>query len=342
MANPKGIRSEGNDIFTANFADFLPEPLKQDEKMKTLAAAVTEQLLQVSGNIEDVLIYSRIDELPEALVDILAYDMHVDWYDYSYPLEVKRNILKRSVRVHKKMGTKYAVEQALGAIWAESEIEEWFQYGAEPHHFHVICDTRRESIMASYTEIVNAVKMYKRLSSHMDDVTYQSRIYLKIQTHTDCFIYKSPLTGRLAAGTHPQRNRRGVTAASAVVVGTEAAGFIFASTPAGTVPQRNRVFSGSVAQITAETALNVFRYRNIPTGQIKAGEEPQRARKGATAAASVVVEDDAEAFTFNVVAAGTVPDRSTVQRTGGGTIENTVEAAGFLHTSKACGSKRKL
>lgn len=334
--------AKGTDIFTANFADYLPDALKQDEKMRSLAAAVTQQLLEVSANVEDVLIYSRIDELPEALVDVLAYDMHIDWYDYSYPLEVKRSVLKSSVRVHKKMGTKYATEQALGAVWSQSEIEEWFQYGGEPHHFHIICDTSKESIMASYTEIVNAVKMYKRLSSHLDDVTYQSRIYLTIQTHTDYYIFKAPLTGRLAAGTHPQRNRKGVTAASAIIVGTDAAGFVFAATPAGTVPERNRVFRGQTVQIDAQTALEVFKYRNIPAGRIKAGEEPQRARRGANAAASVKVEDAGEAFTFSVVAAGTVPERSTVQRTGGGTIENIVEAAGFRHTSKACGSKRRL
>ena len=61
----KGIRSPGRDIYSVNFADYLPETLKRDPKMKALAAAVTEQMLGVSGEIDNVLIYSRIDELPE-------------------------------------------------------------------------------------------------------------------------------------------------------------------------------------------------------------------------------------------------------------------------------------
>ena len=105
MPNPKGIRKAGRDIYTVNFADYLPGALKHDPKMRAIAEAVTKEALTVSGEIENVLIYSRIDELPEELIDILAYDMHVDWYDYSFPLKVKRDILKGSVKVHKKMGT---------------------------------------------------------------------------------------------------------------------------------------------------------------------------------------------------------------------------------------------
>ena len=109
MPDQKRIRSPGNDIYSTKFSDYLPGALKKDPKIKSLAEAVTEQLLEVSDSMELVLIYSRIDELPEDLVDILAYDMHIDWYDYSYPLEAKRDMLKNSIKVHKKMGTKYAV-----------------------------------------------------------------------------------------------------------------------------------------------------------------------------------------------------------------------------------------
>lgn len=342
MANPKRTREAGRDIYTADFAAFLPEALKRDPKMKAFAQVLTQQLLEASGEIDDVLIYSRIDELPEELVDILAYDMHVDWYDYSYPLVAKRDILKSSVKVHKKMGTKYAIEKALGGIYPKSEIEEWFEYEGKPHHFRIICDVTGDRITASYKEIVNAVKMYKRLSSHMEEVTYQCRIYCTITTHTDCFIYKVPATGKLAAGTYPQRNRRGVQAASAFAVGTEAAGFIFTSPQAGTQPYRNVIFRHTGTQIDTETASKAYRYRNTPTGQGNAGETPHRSWKGAVEDVAVVLEDTAEGFLYTVPVAGTVPERSTVQETKNGKIENSVETAAFKYESRACGSKRKL
>ena len=135
-----------NDIYSIDFTQIFPTALQHDPKMIALAKGFAAEALKVSGHLNDVLIYSRFDELPEALVDILAYDMHVDWYDYDMPLKVKREVVKNSVRVHKRMGTKYAVETALGSVWPESEVEEWFEYGGEPHHFRIVCDVTESYI----------------------------------------------------------------------------------------------------------------------------------------------------------------------------------------------------
>ena len=223
-------------IYESDFTKYLPQALASDIKMVALAKAITDELLTVSGEMKNVLIYARIDDLPEELVDVLAYDLHVDWYDYSYPLAAKRDLLKSSMRVHKKMGTKYAIEKALSALYPESEVEEWFQYEGEPGHFHIVCDVTNSRITASFSDIVRAVKMYKRLSAHFDEVVYQSHIHCEIHTHTDVFLYHAPTTGKLHTGTYPQRNIKGVNYGRNIVVGTEAAGFIFVNPAAGTVP----------------------------------------------------------------------------------------------------------
>lgn len=331
-----------NSIYDTDFSAYLPTALQKDPKMVALAKATTEELLKTSGQVNDVLIYARIDELPEELVDILAYDLHVDWYDYNYPLEAKRDLVKNSVKVHKKMGTKYAIEKALNSLFPESEVEEWFQYEGQPGHFHIILDVTDQRIVADYYAIIKAVKLYKRLSAHMDELTYQGSVHGVIYTHGEWYKYSSPMTGRLKAGTYPQRNTRGGQSAETVIVGTEAAGFIFTAPAAGTKPYRNTVFASQTAQIDAETALNVFGYTNTPAGRIRAGEEPQRSQRGQTDGAAVVVEDAAEAYHFTAPATGTVPERSTVQQTEGDTVENTVQAMGFSYTVKPCGSTRKL
>ena len=339
MNNPRGITEAGRDIYTVNFADYLPAALKHDPKMRAIAETVTREALRVSGETENVLIYSRIDDLPEALIDILAYDMHVDWYDYSYPLKVKRDILKGSVRVHKKMGTKYAIEKALGALYPQSEVEEWYQYEGEPHHFHIVCDVTENRVTASFQDIINAVMMYKRLSSHLDEVVYQASVGIRIETHTDFFLYKNPATGSLLAGTYPQRIRRGAQAGNVIVVGTDAAGFIFLPTQAGTYPYRNTIFRHTDAQIDAETALIAHGYRNTPAGQINAGEEPQRSHRGGKAAAAIEAQTETENTPFSVPAAGTAPERNKVFQGSGADIEAEGEAEGFPFFMPAAGTK---
>lgn len=331
-----------NDIYSTDFSEFLPGALRRDPKMIALARVLTEQLLTVSGSMDNVLIYSRFEELPEDLVDILAYDMHVDWYDYSYPLQVKRDLVKNSVKVHKKMGTKYAMETALGSIWPKSEVEEWFSYEGEPHHFRVVCDVTEDRITASLAQLVKAIRMYKRLSSHLDGIVYQTRIDCIIQTHADYTIYKTPVTGRLNAGTYPHRNIKGGVAGAAIIVGTEAAGFIFSVPQAGTIPQRNIVFQGNEAHITAETALEIIKYRTVPAGVTEAGKIPQRNARGGGADTEITAQTQAEGSTYTVPIAGTVPGRNIQQKTAGGNVSGQAEGTGFKYNTKLCGSSRRL
>lgn len=331
-----------NDIYSTDFSEFLPGALRRDPKMIALARALTEQLLTVSGSMDNVLIYSRFEELPEDLVDILAYDMHVDWYDYSYPIQVKRDLVKNSVKVHKKMGTKYAMETALGSIWPKSEVEEWFSYEGEPHHFRVVCDVTEDRITASLAQLVKAIRMYKRLSSHLDGIVYQTRIDCIIQTHADYTIYKTPVTGRLNAGTYPHRNIKGGVAGAAIIVGTEAAGFIFSVPQVGTIPQRNIVFQGNEAHITAETALEIIKYRTVPAGVTEAGKIPQRNARGGGADTEITAQTQAEGSTYTVPIAGTVPGRNIQQKTAGGNVSGQAEGTGFKYNTKLCGSSRRL
>ena len=87
-----------------------------------LGQVVAEELSDRMSEIEKAAIYPRIDELDEALLDILAYDFKVDWYGYDYPVEVKRRILKSSFYVHRHLGTKGAVETAIQALYPRTSL----------------------------------------------------------------------------------------------------------------------------------------------------------------------------------------------------------------------------
>lgn len=167
------LKGAGKDIYRANFSDYLPDILKNDPKMKAFSDAVTMQLLDVSRHINDVLIYNRLDTLPESLIDILAYDMHIDWYDYSFPLEVKRSILKNSVRVHKRTGTKYAVETVLKSIHKGARVEEWFEYGGRPYFFRIDIDVGNIGLSEkNIHEMVSELQAYKNARSHCEIIKY--------------------------------------------------------------------------------------------------------------------------------------------------------------------------
>ena len=100
-----------------NMMQQFPIALQKDPKTVALGQAIAKVMESRQDEIDSLRIYTRIDELPEWLLDILARDFAVDWYDRSYTLEEKRKTIKDSFYVHRHRGTKAAVERAISAIY---------------------------------------------------------------------------------------------------------------------------------------------------------------------------------------------------------------------------------
>ncbi len=72
-----------------NMMQQFPIALQKDPKTVALGQAIAKVMESRQDEIDSLRIYTRIDELPEWLLDILARDFAVDWYDRSYTLEEK-------------------------------------------------------------------------------------------------------------------------------------------------------------------------------------------------------------------------------------------------------------
>jgi len=157
-----------------DFLRALPEPLRADPQTAALAQVVAQALDQCAQEPEAALIYSRIENLPEELLDILAYDFKIDWYDSQYTLEEKRRTVRDSWRVRRFLGTKYAVQTALSAIYPGAEVLEWFQYDGEPYHFRVNVKIVEEEYKATkHKRVLERIQWYKNLRSWLDRIRYE-------------------------------------------------------------------------------------------------------------------------------------------------------------------------
>lgn len=160
-------------IYNSDFSQYLPLALKKDPKLVAFADLARDELIEVSRQIKLVLIYTSIDSLPEEILDIIAFDMHCDWYDYNYPLSTKRKVLKRNIKIHRKLGTKYAVEKALMDVYGTASVEEWFEYNGMPFHFRVKIDISNVGIDENTTQEIEAkMKFYKNARSHCEGIFY--------------------------------------------------------------------------------------------------------------------------------------------------------------------------
>ena len=171
-----------------NFMLSLPAVLAADENLNALARSISNTLESRIREIERINIYARIDELPEDVLDILAHDFKVDWWDYSLTLREKRETLKKSWYVHRHMATPSAVTAALSAIYSDTEITEWFEYGGKPYHFRLAMTLPANEIASTkHDKVLGLLRFYKNLRSVLDYILY---------------IVKTPIDYTLAVDSH--------------------------------------------------------------------------------------------------------------------------------------------
>lgn len=156
-----------------NLLTAFPIALQGDQSAAALANVTARLLARRPEEIDRLLIYPAIDQLDEKLLDILAYDFKVDWWDADYSLEEKRRTLANSWQVHKLLGTKAAVETAIRAIYPRATVKEWFEYGGKPYSFRIYLDMTGEVWSEERPRrILERVEFYKSLRSHLDGLEF--------------------------------------------------------------------------------------------------------------------------------------------------------------------------
>ncbi len=166
--NKHGITAE-------NMLRTLPAVLRNDSEMSALATAVASEIEKIAAAPTLAMIYQRIDQLDEAVLDTLAKDFKVDWWRPDSTLEEKRRALKNSWYIHKHLGTKAAIEKAVVDYLGTGKVEEWFEYGGKPHRFRISSENNAE-IVAQYDTFLTVLNVVKRCSSVLDHITATLKI----------------------------------------------------------------------------------------------------------------------------------------------------------------------
>lgn len=164
--------------------------MKKDPTTIAMCAALTPRFQQLSGDVKSVLIYSRVNDLDDATIDELAYQMHVDFYSTSLPLEVKQQVVKNSLRWHRIKGTPAAVEEAAKVVFGRSWITEWYEYGGAPYMFKVNVEaTNRGASPEDFMLLEQLVNAYKNKRSWIE------LINIFLTTHGSIFIRSCMTSG---------------------------------------------------------------------------------------------------------------------------------------------------
>lgn len=126
------------ELLELSLLDILPSSIADDPNVRAIAQAIDPEMRSVSQDIRETLILSRIDELSEPVVDLLAWQWHVDFYELARTLKMKRAMVKGSIPWHRKKGTRWAILKALEMIGVKGTFIPWWEVpGAKPYTFAI-------------------------------------------------------------------------------------------------------------------------------------------------------------------------------------------------------------
>lgn len=180
-------------IGSTPFLELLPDSIAGDPAIRAAADALDGLLVPSVKAILSLLLYARLygkepDLLPplrrlaeqagglraleEPLLDLLAWQLHVDNYDIARTYAERLEMVKTAIAVHRKKGTPWAVETAVTAALGnvETTVTEWYDYeGGQPYHFKVLVTLFEQGIVADDINRARQIILEtKNTRSHLD------------------------------------------------------------------------------------------------------------------------------------------------------------------------------
>ncbi len=111
-------------------------------------------------------------QAPENILPWLAWAVSVDDWSDNWPLDVRRNVIKASIEVHRRKGTIGALKKALEAFnYSGIQVEEWFNYGGEPYFFKVFFNVTKPGFDFNLmSEALKVIEGVKNARSHLESL----------------------------------------------------------------------------------------------------------------------------------------------------------------------------
>ena len=148
-----------NDLQNLNLIELLPTSIASDETIRNICNAIAEKLQTINEKAELVLLLPRLDQLPETLVDELAWQYHVDFYDYAADINKKR-----------------ALEEVCTAVFKSAKVYENWEYGGKPYHFQVRMISEGIPDKSVLDNLYRAIKESKNVRSWLDALSFDRQI----------------------------------------------------------------------------------------------------------------------------------------------------------------------
>ena len=157
--------------------DITPPSVLGDANIRAIIEALDPELKAITADIKHAEILSRIHELDEQTLDLLAWQFHADLYDLTIPhsyasQRLKAEAVMNSLKLHMKKGTVWAIHEALRQIDIQADFIPWWLNDDPPYTFRLDAIVAGDFYKTSGRDIlipsiIRAVEVSKSARSYM-------------------------------------------------------------------------------------------------------------------------------------------------------------------------------
>ncbi len=155
-----------------SFSTLLP-PNLQDAQTRALGAAWDKAFRKLVEYAERVsMTFAFVMELDEEMADHLCLSLDIKGYKEDLSLQKKRLLIRSALLNYSRMGTKAALEDAVGIIHGGTTVQENWEYGGQPYFFRVAVDAGQEKVAENPVgRLLDTIMEYKNARSWLQGIT---------------------------------------------------------------------------------------------------------------------------------------------------------------------------
>ena len=164
--------------------DLAPDSLLKDENTKYIMESIDYVIRKIwFENKDKYKLFSRLNSMNDQEIELMLWEMHVDYIDENLNKEQKIYLIKESLLNHMIKGTPAAVENVCSIIFGNAKVTEWFEYNGNPGYFRVSTLGSLQS-EEDYKRVIEVINTYKNTRSWLEGLmferSYKNNLYFGI------------------------------------------------------------------------------------------------------------------------------------------------------------------
>ena len=152
----------------------LPSNANSYEKALSLTAQFGDDILP-----EDIKTLWRPQEVAARFLPFMAWGLHVDFWRDSLPETAKRNLISGSYEWHRIEGTFGAIRRICEAVFGQTQVQAWYDYGGDPYGFKVVTEGRM-STPDEWIALREAIWFAQALRDSLDGIEVHRNLKMQL------------------------------------------------------------------------------------------------------------------------------------------------------------------